>query len=178
MKSLTKFLTTAVSLLGFTITAQANIILTTDTATLLEGTWDVTGDTGGFIFEPATNFVPLLPNSDVDMIVNRDGVSVSFGTNGIGSPDNPFFILDIISGFSGLEFFGEYDNNSSNTLIQFAFTNISDTGGVDGTFTGDFCLSANLDNCGTVTPVSTPATFALILLSLAGIGAAARRRKI
>lgn len=153
-------------------------MLTTDTTTLLEGTWDVTGYTIGFIFEPATNFVPLLPNSDVDMIIKRTDSLVSFGTNGIGSPDNPFFQLDHTSGFSGLEFFGEYNNNASNTLIQFAFTNISDTGGVDGTFTGDFCLSANLDNCDTVTPVSTPATFALILLSLAGIGAASRRRKI
>jgi MYXO-CTERM domain-containing protein len=178
MKSLTKILTTAVSLFAFAFSAQANIILTTDTDSLLEGTWDVTGDTGGFLFEPATNFVPLLPGGFVDMILNRDSQSVSFGTNGVGTPDNPFFTLNVSSAFTALEFLGEYNNNASNTLIQFAFTNLSDTGGVDGTFTGNFCLSADLANCGaSAEPVSAPVTLGLLLLGALGLSAAARRHK-
>jgi len=183
----------AAGLLVGSMAANAGLVVTTtiETATDLTGTFAITSEPGGAPFSTPefSTFGSLFPDGHAHkQLVGRRGTlsgkdSAVFGTRIIGSPDSP--IVEII--FSGVaqtfaSYGGMYNNNvnpaprSQPTNVYFLFSNLADTGGVLGTFSGSFCFSAVENRCSST--VSTPAPGALMLLGagLAGLGFARRRR--
>jgi MYXO-CTERM domain-containing protein len=77
---------------------------------------------------------------------------------------------------------GMYNNNanpvpgSQPTNVYFLFSNLADTGGVFGTFSGSFCFSAVENRCSSTVSTAAPGVLMLLGAGLAGLGFARRRR--
>ena len=172
----------AVTLLAVTTAQGASITFSTDTDTTLRGSFSVSG-TDGFTQVSAEIF-RLLPENGATLGVYRgrivDGQSpgdlpalLSFftefsGEGTIGTQPEYLFGLDA-QDFG--TFSGYYLNSEPSTLfveypgptVYVLFSNWTDSGGVGGTFSGDFCFSTIEDQC---SQVPEPATLALLSLGL------------
>lgn len=172
----------------FTVSAAtAGIVVDTDTENLLLGSWEATGEFP-YSVRSLGAFAPLLPVDGGGLLalertpVPEPGITtLLFGAVRTVVPADPFTdpfieapvanILDT-GGFPGVEvllndIFGSYSFNATGTEVFFEFTNIRDTGGVAGTFSGDYCFATNRNDCDTSTAaVPGPTTLALIVLGL------------
>ncbi len=165
--------------------ANATIIFTTDTSTDLIGTASATGDSGRILLRPSAfaSFLPGLAGSNPDIFLDRSEFSVSFGTFNIGLPDNPINVFRLGDDAQAFDnFSGIFRNNvgiggpGGRRDVFFLFTNMMDTGGDDGTFSGNFAFSTTGPIIPNPIAVPESSTFGLLCLSLVGLGFVRRRR--
>ena len=156
--------------------ADATISVSTDTTENLLGSFAIDG-----FYEEITvaNFGALLPGSIPRLFgqrVSEPLESYRFGTAVEGSPDSPFFLYagstDAALSFADLG--GSFNNNNSSTTVYFLFSNLHDSGGGTGAFSGSFCFSIAQGSC--TSSVPEPGTLALLGLGFAGLGLIWRRR--
>jgi hypothetical protein len=173
--------------------AYGSINFTSDTSTKLIGSFGATGELSAVLYVAPTNFsyLPWILGTNAhceDLELFRGAVSanyigVVFGSNCAGTPDNPYLNLQNLSLSGGALTFpdvqGSYTNSgigASGPRVYFSLIDLKDTGGVSGTFSGDFCFSTSRATC-TASSVPVPGTPALLAIGLAGFAAARRRKK-
>ncbi len=145
-------------LLAGPFAAQAEVTISTDTTTDLVGTFSVTGTS----VESAT---PTAFNFGLSFCLP---VSVSRGTTAIaglqcaGAPDDPRARLpDVLLGPQTAGSFSGSTSTLAGSAVPtfyFRYSDLQDTGGFGGTFTGAFCFSRSATACAASTPEAEPAT--------------------
>ena len=148
----------AVSLLAGPIVAEASITISTDTATDFAGTFSITGTA----VEAAT---PGAFNSGLAFCLP---VRVSRGTTAIvglqcaGAPDDPRAkLLDILVGPQASGSISGTTSALAGSAVPtfyFRYSDLQDTGGSGGTFSGAFCFSRSPTGCAASVPETDPAT--------------------
>jgi hypothetical protein len=138
----TKVLVIAMALAG--LTGQAGVFVFSDTPTSLSGSFTLTGSES-FSVTPSL-FTGLFgtesrlfgQRADFD---NTPYLSFTFigVTEGIGFPNNPGAAAPTTSAASGTYFNG---GPSGNIEVNWSFSNLSDTGVLGGTFSGEFSFVA------------------------------------
>jgi hypothetical protein len=127
------------------LAAQANVNFSTDTTTVLVGTFSVTGTTVEAATPSAFDFGLsfCLP-----VRVSR-GVTATAGLQCAGSPDDPRAGLTIAGAQTASSVSG-MTNALAGTPVPtfyFRFYELRDTGGTSGTFSGAFCFSRDPADC-------------------------------
>ncbi len=156
---------------GFAATVRASIFITTDTPTSLAGSFSASGISGPETGLPT--FFADLPAGDNQLTLQRSFsdpiVFDSFGTGTPGTPSNPTYFQVIISPFAADSLSGQYTNGGigGDQVVNFAFTDLQDTAGGGGTFSGNFSF--------TVAPVPEPAEYAAVAGLALGVFALVRR---
>ncbi|MEM1108602.1 MAG: PEP-CTERM sorting domain-containing protein [Planctomycetota bacterium] len=133
---------TALSIAPVTV-AQVNI--TVDTAEELSGSFSITGNASDFVIPsvfddlprdtggPFAPFITIERNtSDEDVLINPSDVIVA------ASGQDPSFGAFYADGPSFADVTGSYVATSGGPTVFFSYTNLADTGGAGGTFSGDF----------------------------------------
>jgi hypothetical protein len=95
----------------------------------------------------------------------------------IGDPANPRFFAVLAESeqpFGSVG--GYYDNSGVGVSVYWRFSDLQDTGGEDGTFSGAFCFSTSRTACG-ISTVPEPGMFAPVGLGLAAFAASRRRKR-
>jgi hypothetical protein len=179
----------AAALLAVPLVSQAAIVFTTDSATLLQGTFAFEGNLAAAETQVTTTF-RLLPGPDDDLRQAVSGRrqfgessgSFFFGSTGEGNPDDPYrtgSLNAIMTSFG--PFSGSYTNGgqlaAGGTPVYWLFSNWQDTGGQGGIASGSFCFSTVATNCPGVPAVPLPGAAWLLLSGLGGLGVLGRRRK-
>lgn len=140
------------------IAAQAAVTFSTDTATDLVGTFSVTG-TSVDSAVPSTFDFGLSFCTPVR--VSR-GTTATAGLQCAGAPDDPRVTLQgtLASPQSSDPVSGTTDTLAGSTVPTFyyAFSDLQDTGGAGGTFSGSFCFSRSPTGCPSFVPEPAPAT--------------------
>ena len=152
------------------------INFSTDTATRLIGSFSATGDLDTGSLAPA-NFIEIPSPAVIDVQREPGGqdlIQVSVGNPGVlGTPDNPRVILTIdpATGFQTFsDVFGTYNNGPNGLPVNFLFSNLQDTGGTGGTWSGDFeFVIAGVPDAGS--------TALLMALALGGLGIVRKRMR-
>lgn len=146
-----------VGLLAGPITAQAAVTFSTDTATDLIGTFSVTGTS----VESATPSVFNFGLSFCMPVRATRSTTATVGLQCAGSPDSPGVSLQVLAGPQGS---GPVSGTTSSLAggavptFYFVFSDLRDTGGTDGTFSGAFCFSRNSTGCTASVPEPEAAT--------------------
>ena len=148
------------ALLAGPIAAQAAITFSTDTATDLVGTFSVTG-TGVDSATPSVFSFGL--SFCMPVRASRD-TTAAVGLQGTGTPDNPGVRLHNI--LAGPQTAGAVSGTTSSLAgstvptFYFAFSDLQDTGGAGGTFSGSFCFSRSPTGCALSEPEPETASLA------------------
>jgi hypothetical protein len=145
-------------LLAGPITALAAVNFSIDTATDLVGTFSVTGTTVESavpsVFDFGLSF--CLP-----VRVSRS-TTATVGLQCAGSPDDPRASLqDILAGQQAAGAVSGATNSLAGSAVPtfyFLFSDLQDTGGSGGTFSGSFCFSKSSTGCAASVPQPEPAT--------------------
>ena len=148
----------AVGLLAGPIVAQATVVFSTDTATDLVGTFSVTGTS----VEAATPGVFNFGLSFCMPVRVSRGTTAAAGLQCAGTPDDPRVSLQNI--LAGAQTSGSVSGMTSSlagSAVQpfyFRFSELQDTGGSAGTFSGAFCFSRSATGCAASAPETEAAT--------------------
>jgi hypothetical protein len=146
-----------VGLLAGPITAQATVTISTDTATDLVGTFSVTGTSVDAATPSAFDFGA----SFCTPVRATRSTTATVGLQCAGSPDNPAVSLQVLAGpQSSGSVSGTTSALAGSTVptFYFLFSDLQDTGGTDGTFSGAFCFSRSPTGCTSAAPAPEPAT--------------------
>lgn len=148
----------AVGLLAVPIAAQAAVTITTDSATDLTGTFSVTGTSVESATPSAFNFgLPFC----LPVRVSR-GTTATAGLQCAGAPDDPRArLLDILAGPQASGSVSGTTSALAGSAVPtfyFRYSDLQDTGGVGGTFSGAFCFSRSPTGCAASAPEAEPAT--------------------
>jgi len=138
-------------LLSGPITAQAAVTFTTDTATDLVGTFTVSGTSVASAAPSGFDF----GLSFCQPVRATRGTTASVGLQCAGAPDSPDVSVQVIAGpQSPASVSGTTSFLAGSTVptFYFAFSDMHDTGGADGTFSGSFCFSRNPTTCAVPAP--------------------------
>ena len=142
----------AAGLLAGPIMAQAAINFSTDTATDLVGTFSVTGTTVDAAVPGLFDFGLAFC---APVRVSRDATA-TVGLQCAGTPDDPRVSLqDVLTGpRSSGSVSGSTGMLAGSTVpvFYFAFSDLQDTGGAGGTFSGSFCFSRSPTGCASSAP--------------------------
>jgi len=145
----------------------STISVTTDTTMELSGTFDLVPNT------PSASYLPIdfaeLPDGFVELVGTRaqqpDQVThiASFGTVGIGDPDNPFLreIFNVSFAPTIADIVGTYNNGPTGSDVSFRIFDITNQGGTNGRTFGSFEFK--------VAEVPLPAAAWLFLSAIAGL---------
>lgn len=146
-----------VGLLAGPITAQATVTFSTDTATDLVGTFSVTGTSVDSATPSAFDF-----GLSYCMPVRATrSTTATIGLQCAGTPDNPGVSYQVLA---GPQSHGSVSGTTSSLAgsavptFYFAFSDLQDTGGADGTSSGTFCFSRSSTGCGSYAPEPEAAT--------------------
>ncbi|MGB5101944.1 MAG: PxKF domain-containing protein [Steroidobacteraceae bacterium] len=146
-----------VGLLSGPITAQAAVAFTTDTETDLVGTFSVSGTSvasaAPSIFDFGLSFC--------QPVRATRGTTASVGLQCAGAPDYPGVSVQVTAGpQSPASVSGTISSLAGSTVptFYFAFSDMHDTGGADGTFSGAFCFSRGSTGCASFVPEPEVAT--------------------
>jgi hypothetical protein len=143
-----------VGLLAGPLTAQATVTISTDTATELVGTFSVTGTS----VDAATPSVFDFGLSFCTPVRATRSTTATIGLQCAGSPDNPGVSLQVLAGPQDSGSVSGMTSSLAGSAVPtfyFLFSDLQDTGGTDGTFSGTFCFSRSPAGC---TLVVEPAT--------------------
>ena len=107
---------------------------------------------------------------------------IFFGTAASGAtPNDPQFLAPMPTaprGFADMSgMYSDPTGDGTGPDVFWRFYDFNDTGGPEGTFTGDFCFSTSAATCAAPSPVPLPAAAWLLLTGLGGLGFIGRRRK-
>lgn len=144
-------------LLAVPMTTWAAVTFSTDTATDLVGTFSVTGTS----VDSATPSVFDFGLSFCMPVRATRSTTATVGLQCTGSPDNPGVGLQVLAGPQSP---GSVSGSTSALAgsavptFHFLFSDLQDTGGADGTFSGSFCFSRSPTGCASVAPEPEPAT--------------------
>jgi len=138
-------------------TAQATINITTDTATDLVGTFSVTGTSVESATPSAFNF-----GLSFCMPVRASrSTTATVGLQCAGSPDNAEAGLQVLAGPQTADSVSGTTSSLAGNAVApfyFLFSDLQDTGGTDGTFSGAFCFSRSSTGCTLSVPEPESAT--------------------
>jgi hypothetical protein len=146
-----------VGLLAGPIPAQAAVNFSTDTATDLVGTFSVTGTS----VDSATPSVFDFGLSFCMPVRATRGTTATVGLQCAGSPENPGVNLQVLAGSQVAASVSGTTNSLAGSVVQtfyFLFSDLHDTGGPDGTFSGAFCFSRSSTGCASSVPEPQAAT--------------------
>lgn len=144
-----------VGLLAGPITAQATVTFSTDTATDLVGTFSVTGTS----VDSATPSVFDFGLSFCMPVRATRGTTATVGLQCAGSPDNPGVSVQVLAGPQSPGSVSGMTSSLAGSAVPtfyFRFSDLQDTGGAEGTFSGAFCFSRSSTGCTSAVP--EPAT--------------------
>lgn len=146
-----------VGLLAGPVTAQAAVTFTTDTPTDLVGTFTVTGTAVVSATPTAFDF-----GLSFCMPVRATrGTNATVGLQCSGAPDDPGVTRQVLAGAQSFGPVGGMTSSLAGSAVPtfyFAFSNMQDTGGTDGTFSGSFCFSRSPTGCASFAPEPEAAT--------------------
>lgn len=134
-------------LLAGPITTQAAVTFSTDTATDLVGTFSVTGTS----VDSATPTVFDFGLSFCLPVRATRGTTANVGLQCAGAPDDPRVGLQVLTGPQSPGSVSGMTSSLAGTSVPtfyFSFSDLQDTGGAGGTFSGRFCFSRSPTNCG------------------------------
>jgi hypothetical protein len=158
------------------------ITFSTDTSTDVAGSFAVCG---GYWTTVGPTIFPWLPNDSPYFWLGRDTNSddyiVFFGTAASGaSPNDPQFLAPMPTFEQRFaDMIGMYSDPTGDGTgpdVYWRYYDFKDTGGPEGTFTGNFCFSTGAATCATPSPVPLPAAAWLLLWGLGGLGFLGRRK--
>ncbi|HET7204851.1 MAG TPA: PxKF domain-containing protein [Steroidobacteraceae bacterium] len=148
----------AMGLLAGPIAAEAAVTFSTDTTTDLVGTFSVTGTSVEAATPSAFHFgLPFC----LPVRVSR-GTTAIVGLQCSGAPDDPRARLPDI--LIGPQASGSVSGTTSALAgsavptFYFRYSDLQDTGGSGGTFSGAFCFSRSENGCAASVPEADPAT--------------------
>lgn len=139
------------------ITAQATVTFSTDTATDLVGTFSVTGTSVDSATPSAFDF----GLSFCRPVRATRGTTATVGLQCAGAPDNPGTSVPVHAGPQDPASVSGMTSSLAGTAVptfHFAFSDMHDTGGSDGTFSGTFCFSRSSTGCASLVPEPEAAT--------------------
>jgi hypothetical protein len=148
----------AMGMLAGPIAAQAAVTFSTDTQTDLVGTFSVTGTS----VESATPGEFDFGLSFCMPVRVSRGTTASAGLQCAGSPDDPRVSLPNVLGDpqTASSISGATDGLAGTGVpsFSFSFSDLRDTGGAGGTFSGSFCFSRRPAGCPSFEPAPQAAT--------------------
>jgi hypothetical protein len=147
-----------VGLLAGPIAAQATVNFSTDTATDLVGTFSVTGTS----VDAATPSVFDFGSSFCMPVRASRSTTATVGLQCAGSPDNPRAGLQVLAGSQTADSVSGMTSSLAGSAVPtfyFLFSELQDTGGTDGTFSGAFCFSRSSTGCTSVPKSATLSGF-------------------
>ena len=150
----------AMGLLAGPLAAQAAVTFSTDTATDLVGTFSVTGTA---VDSAAPSVFSFGLSFCMPVRASRD-TTAAVGLQCAGTPDNPGVSLQNI--LAGPQTAGSVSGTTSSLAgstvptFYFAFSDLQDTGGAGGTFSGSFCFSRSPTGCALSEPEPETASLA------------------
>jgi len=179
MKARCTFLTVFfIALAGAFRVDAAAIIFLTETTTELTGSFSFT-DNESLFSETASTFRDL-PGPDSDefqrFLGERNwsdaGVTVQFGVQGFGFPDDPYFFEFPVQAATNFpEILGTYTNSPTGRPVNFRFYDFVESSGVRlGTFSGKFSFQVS-------EVPDSGATLGFLGLGLVGLGMFRRRAR-
>ena len=183
MNNLFKALVAICALSIWSGTSSASIIYSVDSDETLKGTFSLSGFDNeytteftnfSFVPSPVTTCLDLSSTFLVSRFQLRTNIASAFGFGCAPSSDPTKFREVSPAGFSGLDSEGTY-TAATGEVFNFQYLDFEDTGGQEGTFSGEFCFSSDLAACAVA--VAEPTTTALLALGLFGAGAATRSRR-